>query len=261
LKGSPSIAAVVASKDNDFAQWTVSLQSQLPDDKTKKSIEHIVELKAMVEDRIKTWRDYHNGTLPRKLVFYRDGVSETQFAMVQTEEVAAIEDAISELYDDRYGDNDTEHPQLLLICTIKRHHTRFFPKDGSSVAVQDRAGNPKPGCLVDSTVTLLDYDNFYLQSHKAIQGTARPTHYVVLHNSHNLGIKQIEKMTFNLCYLYGRSVCSVGLVPASYYADLVCDRARHYFRRAYVPFAPGNFNAANFPLQPHGAVKDRMFFI
>jgi eukaryotic translation initiation factor 2C len=148
-----------------------------------------------------------------------------------------------------------------VLCTIKRHHTRFFP-EGSSSSFQDRAENPQPGYVVDSNVTLQNLDKFYLQSHAAIVGTARPTHYIILHNSLRTPIKDIQKMTFNLCYLYGRSVSSVGLVPAAFYADLVWDRARCYLRRAYVPFPRADsFNAAHYTLQPHDDVRDCMFLI
>lgn len=150
-------------------------------------------------------------------------MSESQSATVRCKEIPSIEAAISKLYDDLYGNHDTrKHPLLLVLCTIKRHNTRFFPVEGSSDSVHDSVGNPQPGCVVDSNVTLQKFDNFYLQSHIAIVGTARSTHYVILHNSHQTSIRDIQKMTFNLCYLYRRSVSSVGLVPAAYYADLVC---------------------------------------
>ena len=250
----------MASKDDDFSHWTTSLRTQLPD-KDKKSIETILDLKNMVTERIEAWRAAHNNTLPRKLIIYRDGVSEGQFAMVREKEVPAIEAAISDLYEDLYGDDDIPHPKVLVLCTIKRHHTRFFPVDKSPPSVRDKKGNPQPGCLVDSTVTLPNYPNFYLQSHVAIVGTARPTHYVVLHDSDQMPIGDIQRMTFNLCYLFGRSVSSVGLVPAAYYADLLCDRARCYFRRAYVPFSPGDFAVEPSSVVPHSDIRDKMFFI
>lgn len=250
----------MASKDDDFSQWTTSLRTQLPDE-DKKSIETILDLKDMVTERIKAWRTAHNNTLPRKLIIYRDGVSESQFAMVREQEVPAIEAAITDLYEDLYGHNDVPRPKVLVLCTIKRHHTRFFPVENSPVSVRDDNGNPQPGCLVDSVVTLPNYPNFYLQSHAAIVGTARPTYYVVLHDSGQMPIGDIQRMTFILCYLFGRSVSSVGLVPAAYYADLVCNRARCYFRRTYLPFHAGDFTGHPSSVQPHRDIQDKMFFI
>jgi eukaryotic translation initiation factor 2C len=221
LAGTPNIAALVANKDDNFAQWTTSVRTQLPFDESKNSIEQIVDLKDMVVEPLEAWRRHHNGKLPEKLIVYRDRVSESQFATVRCKETPSIDAATSKLYDDLYGNDDSKkHPLLLVLCTIKRHHTRSFPVEGSSDSVRDSAGNPQPGCVVDSNVTLQNLDNLYLQSHAAIVGTARSTHYVILHNSHQTSIKDIQKMTFNLCYLYGRSVSSVGLVPAAYYADV-----------------------------------------
>jgi eukaryotic translation initiation factor 2C len=125
----------------------------------------------------------------------------------------------------------------------------------------DRNWNPRPGCLVDSVITVANHENIYLQSHTAIVGTARPTHYVVLHKSDKTPIRDIQEMTFNLCYLYGKSVSSFSLISAAYYADKVCDCARCHYRRAYALFAPGDFNPADFVLQPHRDVRDRMFII
>jgi hypothetical protein len=58
----------------------------------------------------------------------------------------------------------------------------------------DRAGNPRPGCLVDNTVTYGEGKDFFLISHKAIKGTARPAHYVVLENEQNFELGEIAEM-------------------------------------------------------------------
>ena len=81
-------------------------------------------------------------------------------------------------------------------------------------------------------------------------------YYVVLHKLDKTPLIDIQEMTFILCYLFGRSATSVGLVPGAYYTDKVCNRARCYYRRAYTPFAPGDFNPADFVLQPHEDVRE-----
>lgn len=135
LEWASSIAVVMASRDDDFTQWTTRLRAQSPDDETTKSIEKIVDLKNMVVERIKAWSTHPKGTLPKKLIVYRDGVSESQLAMVRHEVIPAIEAAISELYDGICGLKDVGHPLLLVLCTIKRRHTRFFPTDSVSPSV------------------------------------------------------------------------------------------------------------------------------
>ena len=43
-----------------------------------------------------------------------------------------------------------------------------------------------------------------------------------------LGANQLEKITHNLCYLYGRATKAVSICPPAYYAHLICLRARCY---------------------------------
>ncbi|KAK9804875.1 hypothetical protein WJX72_009755 [[Myrmecia] bisecta] len=73
---------------------------------------------------------------PAKLVFYRDGVSEGQFAEVQRAELPQIRAACMELP----GENYT--PPITFVVIQKRHHTRLFP---TSPQQADRSGNVKPG--------------------------------------------------------------------------------------------------------------------
>ena len=43
-------------------------------------------------------------------------------------------------------------------------------------------GNCKPGTLVDTAITSPYFQDFYLQSHDGIKGTAKSAHYFVLEN-------------------------------------------------------------------------------
>lgn len=120
----------------------------------------------------------------------------------------------------------------------KRHHIRFFPG-----AAGDKSQNPHPGTLVEKDVTHpFEYD-FYLNSHSAIQGTARPTHYHVLMDEIGMSANELQNMIYEHSYQYMRSTTPVSLckyckyphrfshlltvkVPAVYYAHLASNRAR-----------------------------------
>ena len=67
-------------------------------------------------------------------------------------------------------------PKITVIVAIKRYHICFFPDRG------DKNGNPFPGTLVEKEVTHPFHYDFYLCSYVAIQGTARPVHYNVIHD-------------------------------------------------------------------------------
>ncbi|KAJ2786402.1 Protein argonaute 14 [Coemansia interrupta] len=70
------------------------------------------------------------------------------------------------------------------------------------------------------------FQDFYLFSHAAIQGTSRPTHYYVLHDDAGFTMDQIQRLSYYLCYTYAICTRSVSLVPPVYYAHRVADRAR-----------------------------------
>ncbi|KAI0321511.1 argonaute-like protein [Amylostereum chailletii] len=218
VKGTPSIAAVVASADLKFAQYPSSMRIQ----ETKK--EMITDLKDMMEERLKLYRDKNNKTLPQRVLVYRDGVSEGQFATVIAEEVPQMREAFRK-FDTKDG---PYQPQLTVVVCAKRHHTRFYPTEPQHA---DRDGNPRPGTVVDRGVTsVYDFD-FYLQAHGGLQGTTRPTHYYVICNEMNLRADDLQGLTNAVSYTFARATKAVSLVSPAYYADLACERGRCYLHK------------------------------
>lgn len=55
-----------------------------------------------------------------------------------------------------------------------------------------------------------EYD-FYLCSHVAIQGTARPVHYHVILDEANVPVNDFQRLIYNMCYQYMRSTTPVSL--------------------------------------------------
>ena len=91
--------------------------------------------------------------------------------------------------------------------------------------------------VVDTGVTEAHNWDFFLQSHHALVGTARPAHYFVLLNEiftpefvgQRVHISDyVQKLTYEMCYLFGRSTGPVSIPPPVYYADLACERSRCY---------------------------------
>ena len=105
----------------------------------------ITDLKLMMEERLKLYQK-HKNTLPRRIVVYRDGVSEGQFLTVVREELPAMIEAFQ-----TFGNiKQPYRPKLTIIICGKRHHTRFYPTDSQFA---DQNGNPRPGTVVDRGVT------------------------------------------------------------------------------------------------------------
>ncbi|VUZ41114.1 unnamed protein product, partial [Hymenolepis diminuta] len=93
-----------------------------------------------------------NNTLPNKILFYRDGVSEGQFSSVVEKELSAMQRACTKL---RPG----YQPGFTFIIVQKRHHIRFLPTEGGLI-------NVKPGTIVDTDITHSREFDFYLCSHQ-----------------------------------------------------------------------------------------------
>ncbi|KAG1734940.1 ribonuclease H-like domain-containing protein [Suillus paluster] len=231
--GTPSIAAVVATIDNTFAQCPASLRCQ----ESKK--EMIDDLKEMMLERLRAYMK-KSGSIPQRVIVYRDGVSEGQFDTVleHGSEKDKILDAFKAIHKETKGLAEYR-PQLSIIICGKRHHARFGPNS----RFQSPNGNTRPGTVIDRRVTaVFDFD-FYLQAHDGIKGHVRPTHYTVIYDESGLSADDVQQGTHTASYLYARATKAVSLVPLAYYADLACERARCYldgFLSSEQPPAPGS---------------------
>lgn len=86
----PSIAALCASMDAKAFRYAAFIKFQRP------RLEIIPDLGAMVKDAFKTF--YQTcGRKPKRILFYRDGVSEGQFKEVLEAEVKAIKGIVTSL--------------------------------------------------------------------------------------------------------------------------------------------------------------------
>lgn len=102
--GTPSIAAVVGSVDGDFMHFPGSMRLQ----RSRK--EPIVELGDMVKERLLDWAAKNNWRLPENVLFYRDGVSESQYAKLRAYEIPQLDKAFNwaREYIDRMKGNSTK---------------------------------------------------------------------------------------------------------------------------------------------------------
>ncbi|TYJ38693.1 hypothetical protein E1A91_A04G009900v1 [Gossypium mustelinum] len=229
---SPSIAAVVASKDwPEITKYAALVCTQ-------------AHRKEVIQDLYKTWQDpvrgivsggmikehlisfqrANGGHKPERIIFYRDGVSEGQFSHVLREELDDIRKACASL-------EPNYKPTVTFIVVQKRHHTRLFAKDHNDLKFADIKGNILPGTVVDSDICHPTEFDFYLCSHAGIMGTSRPAHYHVLWDENNFTADALQILTNNLCYTYARCTRSVSIVPPVYYAHLAAFRARFYMER------------------------------
>lgn len=98
--------------------------------------------------------------IPKKIFYFRDGVSEGQFQQLLECELIAIRRACLRL-------NINYKPAITFLVVQKRHHTRMFPKH--SADFDGKFGNVPSGTIIDTQITHPTELDFYLCSHASIQ--------------------------------------------------------------------------------------------
>lgn len=155
------------------------------------------KLTDMVAERVSDWYYENQSTYPKNILYYRDGVSDSQFKTVKDEEVPCIVEGfnafVKQSKDQGKGKGkavDPPEPKITALVVTKRHHTRFYPQDAKDR--QDDNHNCKPGTLVERGVTSPYFADFYLQSHNGIKGTAKPAHYWLLQNDMGMNSMNLQ---------------------------------------------------------------------
>jgi eukaryotic translation initiation factor 2C len=87
-------------------------------------------------------------------------------------------------------------PKVTFIVGTKRHSKRFFRID------QDGISNTKAGDVVNGGVTRQDIQEFFLQSHHPIQGTAQLTQYDILKDDLKIGRENLEEFMLLLANMH-----------------------------------------------------------
>lgn len=236
----PSVAGSVASIDAFAVQFLPAIWIQ------ERRKEQVDGLEMMMTRHLNLWKKHNRMALPENILVYRDGVSESQYHMVRTEELRSLKNACAKIYTAA----SKAQPRITVVVVGKRHHTRFYPTSSSPEFMHTKSGNTVNGTIVDRGVTEARIWDFFLQAHTALQGTARPAHYVVVHDEIFTGptalkdfklpsvttpADALEQLTHNLCYIFGRATKAVSICPPAYYADLLCERARRYMAALFEP--------------------------
>ncbi|KAF1350776.1 ribonuclease H-like domain-containing protein, partial [Delphinella strobiligena] len=245
VEGCPSVAAVVGNVDLVCGRMPGSMRYQAG------RVEMIEKLGEMVEERLRDWngeirrkRIYGQYDLPMRIIYYRDGVSESQYSAVKALEIPQIKAAWQRARTKALAQGSTglvvpKDLEVTCVLVSKRHNTRFYPspqdhplRDTDTPRAKGK-GNLKPGVVIESVVTSPYWHDFYLNSHFGLQGTVRPCHYIVIEDDHKTSAADIQRLTFLLCHMYQRAMCSVSYATPTYYADRLCERGRHYLTKFF----------------------------
>lgn len=119
---------------------------------------------------------------------------------------------------------------LSMIVANKLQSIRFF---NSNINQTDRAPeqNVKPGTVIDHTVVHPLFAEFFLNSHRAIQGTSRTPKYTILYDDSKMLISDFETITYQLCYGHQIIFSPVSLPSPIYIANRYAERGRMLYQR------------------------------
>ena len=217
----PTVAAVVCSTDSDATQYVHCLRAQAYDRDAINSFEGMIRV---VLER----RRSLTGKLPQRIIYLKDGVSDSGINTLIEAEVNAIQ-----LVYRKMGVGNV--PKILAVAVRRAHQTRFFP------TTSDSRTNLPPGTFVLDNLSLpLPYANFYLLSHAGIKGTSHPARYVIVRDDFQLNdpkLKTLKKgdlhryyghLMYQLCHIYGRCQRTVSMPAPVYYANLLAERGREH---------------------------------
>ena len=246
---SMSIASIVGTYDKDFMQYAGEARVQ------ESGKEVITDMVGMMEG---LFDNYYRKTkkVPQSLLFFRDGVGDSMFELVLRKEIPKIYVAFHR----SFPNYPKELKVTFLICQ-KRHSVKFFPDAKDS----DRNGNVNPGLVVDKDIVNKETTEFYLQSHATINGTGRPCRYTVLVDDNNIGLEELENLTFSLSHLFTRCMRSIGIVAPARYAHLLCFHTRDILKVSEGDDSSSTSSNAslaairNFDFDP--LLKEKMFYV
>lgn len=209
----PSVAGVSASFDLEGFRYRMNFRLQHPTE------EMIQDLETIVRDMLFYYKAKNKQLLPETILYYRDGVSDGEFSKVLDIELNAIQKAIA---------STNAKITVTFIVVQKRHHTRFFP--GPKCPKDGKNQNVPPGTVVDRYITSPNNFQFFLTSHQAIQGVAKPAKYTILYDDERYDPDQLQSLTYALCHMYARCNRSVSYPAPTYYAHWIAARGKVYIQ-------------------------------
>jgi aubergine-like protein len=230
-KNKKSVLGFVASLDKYVGKYYSSSVSQGEKQEIAFSIEKLFV--QAIKEFIK-----ENRIAPKRIIVYRDAVSEGQSNATIETEIPQLNKAIQNLIDTQQL---TEEPKILFILANKRIEQRFFTQD------RGRYANPERGLVIEDQVTRPDRFEFYMISHAGPTGLQCPIRYEVIYSTWEEGKldpKDLYDLTNILCYGYFNLQGAVKIPGPIMYAHTLCNQiSKICNKRDKVADTPTAFNS------------------
>ncbi|KAI1717042.1 piwi domain-containing protein [Ditylenchus destructor] len=161
------------------------------------------------------------GRLPERIIIFRGGCSEGQFQIILKYEVPLMKIGLEST-----GCN----APISVVAVNKLQNVRLFRQNINGNAKPPEQ-NIQPGTVVNHTVTHPLFAEFFLNSHRALQGTARTPKYTVVYDDNKLKMSQFEEMTYLLCFSHQIVFLPTSVPSPVYIANCYADRGRVLYQR------------------------------
>ena len=171
------------------------------------------------------------GSLPARVVIFRDGVGEGMLRHVFEVEVERIRNALRDA---------GSGIQLAFVVVTKRMSVKFFEKNEQLRVLT----NPQPGTVVDQVVTRPERLEFYLVSQSVRAGTVAPTSYNIICNEVGWLPKHFQMLSYKLCHMYYNWPGTIRVPAPCQYAHKLAHLTGTALHR-----------------EPNAALSDRLFFL
>uniref|UniRef100_A0A0K0ENM3 Piwi-domain-containing protein n=1 Tax=Strongyloides stercoralis TaxID=6248 RepID=A0A0K0ENM3_STRER len=247
----PSISAVVGSMDILGVKYAVSGKIHTTTiNKGKQAMETIQYLKEQVEERLLSY-EKATGTLPKHIIFFRDGVADSQFKLTMDHEVKSIHEACSSI-------KSKYTPTITFLVVQKRHGIRFFNSEKNDS--KHFNGNVPPNTIVANDIVNPELLDFYAVFHKGLLGTSKPCHVYALYDDWNLTLDEISLISCWMANVCTRCTTPISIPTPCYYADLACTRLKHHYIQKQLLEKNNIKDDVNY-LEIHPHIKCEQFFV
>lgn len=223
-----SVAAAVGMWDvgNAGRGYRTCVRVQPKSRQNNSTVEDVTEIARMFEDLLEAYRRAKNGSLPARIVIFRDGVSEGQLAIVCEREIhQRLYPKLELMYGG--GAKQNKLPEVACFVVQKRLNIRFMLEQALTTPKGQPDYNPPPGTVVDHTVSHRMNFDFHLAPHKAIKGTSKVVHYDVIHDTLGMSQDEAQAMAHALCYLSPLCTRPTSIPTPVNLADRAAERAKH----------------------------------
>lgn len=184
----------------------------------KARTEIIAKIDVLMRKLLGDYKNENKGCLPKHIIIYRDGVSHEEFHKVRDNELSKAQMVITECA--RTSSQRSPSPRLSFIVAQKRHTMRFYERLSNNDYT-----NPPSGTIIDQDIVTKKGSEFYLYSNINNHSTSRPLHYHVLLDG--LGIGNIQKLTYYLCFNFGKCSGTLSMPSSLKYAHNAAYDARN----------------------------------